>query len=168
MKHKYQNTRAYRSIRLLALPIATAMLFANTSLNASEYSWKAAARDTKIVSTNSPEDQQSGLVRFNPETMEAPSFPNGMQELMKFLEENLKYPEKAIKKKIEGRVIVRFEVDTDGNIKNPEIIHSTHHLLRKEALRIIKAMPKWTPGYYKDSKVRVRTTFNLPMTFRLE
>lgn len=94
-----------------------------------------------------------------------PQFPGGQGELMKFLRNNVKYPAEAQKKKIEGRVIVTFVVDKKGRVVNPMVERSVHPLLDAEALRVVKRMPKWTPGRMNGESVNVK--FLLPITFKL-
>ena len=94
-----------------------------------------------------------------------PEFPGGMPELMKFLQENVKYPEEAMKNGIQGRVVVQFIVEKDGSISEAKVIKKVNELLDAEALRVIGEMPKWTPGKQKGQEVRVK--FVLPVTFRL-
>ena len=94
-----------------------------------------------------------------------PQFPGGQGELMKFLRNNVKYPAEAQKKKIEGREIVTFVVNKKGRIIDPTVERSAHPLLDAEALRVIKRMPKWTPGRMNGESVNVK--FRLPITFKL-
>ena len=81
------------------------------------------------------------------------------------LMKNIKYPEQAMKEGIQGRVAVRFIVEKDGSISDVKPILSVHPLLNKEAVRVVKSMPKWTPGKQNGKPVRVR--FNLPIMFKL-
>lgn len=94
-----------------------------------------------------------------------PEFPGGMPELMKFLQENVKYPEEAMKNGIQGRVLIQFIVEKDGSISEAKVIKKVNEHLDAEALRVIGEMPKWTPGKQKGQEVRVK--FVLPVTFRL-
>lgn len=94
-----------------------------------------------------------------------PQFPGGQGELMKFLRNNVKYPAEAQKKKIEGRVIVTFVVNKKGRITHPTVVRSAHPLLDAEALRVVKRMPKWTPGRMNGEPVNVK--YALPVTFKL-
>lgn len=98
------------------------------------------------------------------ETM--PEFPGGMHEYMNWLRKNMKYPTKAAEKGKQGRVIVQFVIDRDGSITDPKVIRSVDPYLDKEALRVVKAMPKWKPGTQRGKPVRVKYT--LPMQFRLD
>lgn len=95
-----------------------------------------------------------------------PQYPGGMPELMQYLAKNIKYPIQAQKKGIEGRVTVRFIVEKDGSISNVTVVRHIHPLLDKEAMRVIKAMPKWSPGMLNGKPVRVK--FNIPVAFRLK
>ena len=94
-----------------------------------------------------------------------PNFPGGQGELMKYLRNNIKYPAEAQKKKIEGRVIVTFVVNKKGRIIDPTVVRSAHPLLDAEALRVVKRMPKWTPGRMNGEPVNVK--YRLPITFKL-
>lgn len=94
-----------------------------------------------------------------------PQFPGGQIAMMKYIMENMKYPEQAMKEGIQGRVAVRFIVEKDGSISDVKPILSVHPLLNKEAVRVVESMPKWTPGKQNGKPVRVR--FNLPVMFKL-
>ena len=94
-----------------------------------------------------------------------PSFPGGTEELMKWLQKNLKYPASAQENGIQGRVLVQFVVNKDGSIVEPKVIRGVDPALDKEAMRVVSAMPKWQPGKQRGKTVRVR--FTLPVTFRL-
>lgn len=97
---------------------------------------------------------------------EMPEFPGGINELMKFLQENMKYPEDATKEGKQGRVIVRFVIDKDGTISDATVMRSVYPSIDAEALRVVNAMPKWTPGKVKGAPVRVKYT--LPLVFSLQ
>lgn len=89
----------------------------------------------------------------------------GMQGLMTFMGENLKYPEQAREKGVEGVVVVSFVVQKDGSISNAEIIRGIGAGCDEEAMRVVKAFPNWTPGE-KDGK-KVNTKMNLPVKYKL-
>ena len=95
-----------------------------------------------------------------------PEFPGGMKEFMNFLNSNIKYPETAIKKSIQGRVIVQFIVEKDGTPTEFKILRSVDSDLDKEALRVLNKMPKWKPGIQRGKAVRVKYT--VPVTFKLQ
>ena len=94
-----------------------------------------------------------------------PQFPGGQIAMLKYFMENIKYPEQAMKKGIQGRVAVSFIVEKDGSISDVKPILSVHPLLNKEAVRVVKSMPKWSPGKQNGKPVRVR--FNVPVMFKL-
>ncbi len=95
-----------------------------------------------------------------------PTFPGGTVTLMKFLSENMKYPEQMIKDSIQGRVICSFIVGRDGAISDIKVVRSLHPLLDKEAVRVLSLMPKWIPGKQNGQPSKVK--YNLPITFRLQ
>lgn len=94
---------------------------------------------------------------------EMPEFPGGMSAMIEFLQTNIKYPKDAIKQDVGGRVMVMFVVETDGSISNVRVARKVFPSLDKEAVRVVKAMPKWKPGKEKGRAVRVN--FTLPVVF---
>ncbi len=78
---------------------------------------------------------------------------------------NVKYPEKAQKEKIQGRVTVQFIIEKDGTVTNVKVLRSVHRLLDKEAIRVVEGMPKWIPGTQRGEPVRV--SYTAPINFRL-
>ena len=96
---------------------------------------------------------------------ENPEFPGGMKECMKFLNNNIKYPQISQENGVQGRVIIQFVVNADGSIVDPVVVRGVDPYLDKEALRVIKLMPKWKPGKQRGKAVRVRYT--QPVLFRL-
>lgn len=99
-----------------------------------------------------------------PETM--PQFPGGQKVMMKYLAANIKYPATAAKYKKQGRVIVTFIVQKDGSVTHAKIAKSVDPELDAEALRVVRAMPKWTPGTQFGKPVNVKYT--LPVNFSLQ
>ncbi|MCQ2348584.1 MAG: energy transducer TonB [Paludibacteraceae bacterium] len=95
-----------------------------------------------------------------------PEFPGGTQAMMKYLSENIKYPVIAQENGIQGRVICQFVVNKDGSIVDINVVRSVDPSLDKEAIRVIKSMPKWKPGKQRGKPVRVK--FTLPVVFRLQ
>lgn len=94
-----------------------------------------------------------------------PSFPGGMGALMSWLSQNIKYPVIAAENGVQGRVIVQFVVERDGSITDVKVVRSVDPSLDKEAVRVVKSMPRWSPGKQNGQAVRVR--FTLPVLFRL-
>jgi len=116
-----------------------------------------------ISSSDMLVEEEDNVVFQMVETM--PSFAGGDTALMNFLSGNIIYPKKKKKKGIQGRVIVQFEVDIDGSIKNIEVVRSISPELDAEAIRVIKKMPKWIPGKQRGKPVKVKYT--LPINFKL-
>lgn len=109
-------------------------------------------------------EEEETVIFVVAETM--PSFPGGDQALFKFLSENVKYPVIAQENGIQGRVICQFVVNRDGSIVDVEVVRSVDPSLDREAIRVIKSMPNWTPGKQRGKTVRVK--FTLPVNFRLQ
>ncbi|MGI6220186.1 MAG: energy transducer TonB [Bacteroidaceae bacterium] len=93
-------------------------------------------------------------------------FPGGMKALYKWLSENMVFPQPSIENGVQGNVVVRFVVGKDGRITDATIIKSLDPFCDKEAIRCIKAMPRWTPG--KMNGVAVRSYYVLPIQFTYE
>ena len=94
-----------------------------------------------------------------------PEFTGGSEELYEYLAKNIIYPKKAKKKKIEGTVYVTFVVNEMGKIENCRILRGIGYGCDDEALRVVKAMPAWTPGMQRGKPVKVQ--FNMPLKFVL-
>ncbi|MCO6499135.1 MAG: energy transducer TonB [Vicingus serpentipes] len=95
-----------------------------------------------------------------------PEFPGGQAGLQKYLYEHIKYPEAAKANGIQGRVFVTFTVGKDGKVKDVKILRGVHELLDKEAIRVVKSFPPYTPGRQRGKAVNV--SFNLPINFTLK
>jgi protein TonB len=94
-----------------------------------------------------------------------PTFPGGRQEMMKFIKNNLQYPEKARNNAIEGNVVVQFVVGKSGGIRNIQVVKGLGYGTDQEAKRLVQHMPEWQPGEQKGKKVAVKVT--LPIEFNL-
>lgn len=111
------------------------------------------------------EEEEEEVVFVVVESM--PEFPGGQQALFKYLGDNVKYPVIAQENGIQGRVICQFVVNKDGSIVDIEVVRSGGDpSLDKEAVRVIKSMPKWKPGKQRGKPVRVK--FTLPVNFKLQ
>lgn len=95
-----------------------------------------------------------------------PQFPGGDEALMQFLSKNMKYPTLAQEQGIQGRVYIQFVVNKDGSIVDVKVYKSLDASCDKEALRVVKSMPKWSPGRSNGKPVRVKYT--LPVLFRIQ
>ena len=111
------------------------------------------------------EEEEEEVIFMVVESM--PEFPGGQQALFKYLAENVKYPVIAQENGIQGRVICQFVVNKDGSIVDVVAVRSSGEpSLDKEAIRVIKSMPKWKPGKQRGKPVRVKYT--VPVNFRLQ
>ena len=97
---------------------------------------------------------------------EMPSFPGGNGALMSYLNSNVKYPVVAQENGVQGRVIISFVVERDGSISDVKVARSVDPSLDREAQRVVKSMPRWTPGKQNGQTVRVKYT--VPVVFRLQ
>ena len=122
-----------------------------------------AKAEAKASDVTAPADTTKNVVYDVTETM--PQFPGGQGVMMKYLAANIKYPASAVKAKKQGRVIVAFVIQKDGSVTNARIVRSVDPELDAEALRIVKAMPNWTPGTQDGKPVDVNYT--IPVVFSL-
>ena len=122
-----------------------------------------AKAEAKASDVTAPADTTKNVVYDVTETM--PQFPGGQGVMMKYLAANIKYPASAVKAKKQGRVIVAFVIQKDGSVTNARIVKSVDPELDAEALRIVKAMPNWTPGTQDGKPVNVNYT--IPVVFSL-
>ena len=95
-----------------------------------------------------------------------PLFPGGPAALMKYLSENTKYPVVAQENGVQGRVTVQFVVEKYGSISDVHVLRGVDPSLDKEAVRVVKSMPRWTPG--KQNGITVRVNYRVPVLFRLQ
>lgn len=95
-----------------------------------------------------------------------PEFPGGQAAMYKWLGDHIVYPAQASEEGVQGRVVVSFEVSKTGSIENVKIARGRHPALDKEALRLVRSMPKWQPGRNNGQPVKV--SYTLPITFRLQ
>ena len=119
--------------------------------------------EAKASDATAPADTTKNVVYDVTESL--PQFPGGQGVMMKYLAANIKYPASAVKAKKQGRVIVSFVIQKDGSVTNARIVRSVDPELDAEALRIVKAMPNWTPGTQDGKPVNVRYT--IPVVFSL-
>lgn len=122
-----------------------------------------AKAEAKASDVTAPADTTKNVVYDVTETM--PQFPGGQGVMMKYLAANIKYPASAVKAKKQGRVIIAFVIQKDGSVTNARIVKSVDPELDAEALRIVKAMPNWTPGTQDGKPVDVNYT--IPVVFSL-
>ena len=116
---------------------------------------------TKDSSTTASETSETPL-----EVAEImPEFPGGTEALLSFIKDNLEYPQKAIDEQTEGRVIIRFVVNSNGEISDPTILKGINKNLDQAAIDVINKLPRWKPGQQDGQPVSVQ--FTLPIVFKL-
>ena len=158
MMNKQTSNPLARFKYLLFVPLAVALLAMNSTAMRANVQ-KKVVKTTKVTKKTSATDKVYEVCE------QMPIFPGGDAALMKYLSENVKYPALAIKAQEQGRVVVSFTVEKDGAISDVKVARSVTPSLDAEAVRVVKAMPKWTPGKQDGQLVRVR--YNVPVSFKL-
>ena len=124
--------------------------------------------------TFTPDEQNTAVGSFTPASEDKvfdvveqmPQFSGGIEAMLKYLAENVRYPKEAEEKSLQGRVIATFVVEKDGSISRAKVVKSVDPLLDEEALRVVNSMPNWTPGRQNGEPVAVKYT--IPISFRLQ
>ena len=159
MMNKSKTKKAGLIKYALILPATFALIFASNLL------LSACTADNKVINT----EEATQLLASNEVVFDRvdvmPEFPGGEDALVRFLSENISYPADAYENAIQGTVIVQFVVKSDGSIADARVLQSVHPSLDNEAIRVIEAMPTWTPGEHDGKKVR--TQFNIPIRFSM-
>lgn len=110
-----------------------------------------------------PKEPETPPVLMGAEIM--PQFPGGNEEMYRFIKDNLKYPVVDQEMGVQGRVTVRFVVSKTGEISDIQLMKGISPSCDKEAMRVIKSMPKWIPGKQHGNPVNVY--FTMPIHFKL-
>ncbi len=158
MMNKQTSNPLARFKYLLFVPLAVALLAMNSTAMRANVQ-KKVVKTTKVTKKTGTTDKVYEVCE------QMPIFPGGDAAMMKYLSENVKYPALAIKAQEQGRVVVSFTVEKDGAISDVKVARSVTPSLDAEAVRVVKAMPKWTPGKQGGQLVRVR--YNVPVSFKL-
>ena len=169
LNKKKSNGAGHIKYALFVLP-AFALLVAGNISCSQDASQTEDAKE-EVVAPVSPEAKEAPADSTAKEEVfmvaeQMPEFPGGMKELLKFLQDNLKYPENAMKNNVQGRVIVQFVVEKDGTLTEFKVARSVDPDLDAEALRVLQTMPKWKPGMQRGKIVRVK--FTVPVSFKLQ
>ena len=122
--------------------------------------------DAEILFTVKEEGANDIKVNEHPLVETSPEFPGGVEALYRYMAENIRYPEQAKIDGVQGRVFVRFVIDTDGSVKDAKVLRGIGSGCDEEALRVVNAMPKWRPGTVDGKPVRAE--YNLPINFQLK
>lgn len=149
--------------KITAAVVLTALAF---SLNASSGETQPVQYTNVVIvdDDGNPVDQADEPVGMAM-VEQKPEFPGGDAAMYQWMAQNMVYPPQAAEEGIQGRVVVRFVITKTGDISKVEVVRSRHEALDKEAVRLIKAMPKWEPGLMDGKPVSV--TYILPVTFKL-
>lgn len=176
MINKEKSKKVLTAKYLLILPVALVMILVNIAcsetdktLSTDENNAVAAVVEPEVKVAEVKEVvEDTPVEKMKPfQTVEVmPIFPGGDSQLLKYISENLKYPEVAEQNKTEGLVVVRFVVSELGKVSDVEIIRSVSPECDAEAVRVVRSMPQWTPGKQKGQNVPVYYT--LPIRFKLQ
>ena len=157
-KNKKSSMNMLRKLSIVPVALIALFLFA---CNFQSSETKPLLSEEEVIALDMAEEPDPSVVA---DIM--PIFPGGFEALLKFLQENTVYPEKAKDNNIQGRVFVQFVVTSKGNIGTVKILRGVDPLLDAEAIRVVKSLPKFEPGKQKDG-VAVPVWFHAPITFSL-
>ncbi|RQO31757.1 hypothetical protein DBR32_07375 [Taibaiella sp. KBW10] len=118
-----------------------------------------------VVEAPPPSRVPNGTETFT-SVEQMPEFPGGANAMNQFLQKNIRYPKEAVEAKIQGKVFLKFVVTEMGEITNVTVVRSVDRILDREALRVVKSMPKWKPG--KQNGKSVRVYYTLPISFKMQ
>ncbi|GAB4032862.1 TonB family protein [Spirosoma jeollabukense] len=167
MLHQKSTNRWALGKYVLVLPLAFGLLAMTTAReDMIQTGIPTVQPDTSIADQTQPESQTSrnGVIFTVVEVV--PQFPGGMRALGEYINKNLRYPAEARKKKVEGRVFLRFIVSQTGDVQDVQILKGIGSGCDEEATRVVNQMPKWIPGKQAGRPVNVQ--YNLPIQFSLE
>lgn len=152
---------------LAALPVAALLLMVGCKQTGPAPSENEAVEEQATLNEASVEPELFDYTQNEPaEGLTAPEFEGGMDAFYKYLTDNIHYPEQAKAEGIQGRVLVRFVVRDNGDIVNVEVAKGIGGGCDEEAVRVVKAMPKWKPAIYEGKAVNVQ--YALPISFKLQ
>lgn len=160
IKKPERNMRRFKLYSLTTLALAG--VFFVCSINPETAKGQSVTKVVKVNSGNRAKDSSPIFVVVE----KMPRFPGGDKALMNYLANNVHYPEKAKKQGTQGTVYLHFVINKDGSVSDVKVLRGVSPELDAEAVRVVKAMPKWIPGEQKGQKVRV--AFNLPIKFSLK
>lgn len=148
MKHSEFVAKSLAVVKMAVLVGMVAMFF---SVPASSQCRIERLEDSTIVFSSTHQD---------------PQFRGGERALMKYLQDNIRYPAQAVKDSVEGRVVVQFVIDSLGYVGEAKVLRSVRRDLDQEALRVVKTLPRFSPG--RENGKSVNALFTLPVTFKLK
>ncbi len=147
-------------MKIIIFGLLTTIAFAFIGCNTSN-------KDSEVISgSNDEADYENSNEMVYTVVEEQPEYPGGMDAMYDFLGDNIQYTEEAKAKNVTGKVFVTFTVGSNGKIRDVKLLKGIGFGLDEEALRVVKAMPKWQPGRKGGENVAVR--YNLPIIFALK
>lgn len=164
---KHEKAKGFWWKLLATLPVLAVLMIVNARASAQQVKktdqtvYEINTKDiTSVKIKNIDNDSIYQIVEVMPE------FPGGTEAMMNYLSKNIKYPEEAKEQGISGRVFLSFVIEKDGSVSNVKVARGIGKLCDDEAVRVVKAMPKWNPGTMKGKPVRV--SYMLPIFFKLD
>ncbi len=161
-----------KAFRFLVIILAVAVGVAGFSADAKKKRRSNKRTAKKTIVQPAPtgfevvEGDYDGVIEFE-KAKYPPEYPGGMDGLMTFLSQNIKYPKSAEKNGVQGTVVLQFVVEPTGSISNVKVLKSVDKALDKEAMRVVKKIKHFIPGYNEDHAA-VRVLFTLPVKFKLQ
>ena len=110
-------------------------------------------------------EEHDKLLLFDTVGLKLAEYPAGSIALKKYISTNINYPQEAVDFSVEGKVFIQFVVDIDGSITNIYVVRGVNQLMDAECVRLLKKMPNWKPATLRG--VKVKSTYNLPISFKL-
>ena len=172
MNKKRTNRAGYFKYALFVFPAFALFMLGNMSCTSEKKQADESVKEQSVVPAS--DSVAAPVAAEVPETQDSvytvveqmPEFPGGVNKLLDFISQNLQYPASAMESCIQGRIIVQFVIEKDGSVSNIKVIRGIEPACDAEAVRVVKLMPKWTPG--KQNGEPVRCEYTLPVTFRLQ
>ena len=164
---KHEKAKGFWWKLLATLPVLALLLIVNARASAQQKS----QTNTTVHEIKTSDITDIKIKKTDTDTIYnvvevAPEFPGGMDKMASYLSENIKYPEEAKEKGVSGRVFISFVIEKDGLVTDVKVMRSIGGGCDEEAVRVVKAMPKWKPGLQKGKPVRV--SYVLPIFFKLD
>jgi len=155
-----------KAVAIVGISAGLSMLTANTAMAQSSVKNSQSEQEEMVLKCGEVvvEPQVFDTVQVYGIAEQMPMFPGGDKALAKFVTDSLRYPAEARAMGIQGRVVVQFVIERDGSIDSIKVVKKVSPELDAEAVRIVKAMPKWIPGRQNGFPIRMK--YVIPITFR--
>lgn len=149
MKHK-QTPKLFAGFKCLLFVVSALILLVIVIAPASANAQDKRGKTTQTRKDTATDDKVYEVCE------QMPIFEGGDAALLKYLRENLKYPDKTKDRGVQGRLVIGFIVEKDGSLTDVKVLRAVDIALDAEVLRVVKGMPKWIPGRHNGQRVRVR------------